>query len=54
VRRELHESLTHLRGLLDDGAESRYHADEHSIDEAQRVTGHAHQLHAVDRSPQVA
>ncbi|HEY7981822.1 MAG TPA: hypothetical protein VID19_10100 [Candidatus Eremiobacteraceae bacterium] len=54
VRRELHESLLHLRGLLDDGAASRYHADELSMDEAQRIKEHTHHLHSVDRSPQVA
>ena len=54
VRRELRESLLHLRGLLDDGAESRSHGDDIPIDEAQRVTGHPHQLHSVNRSPQVA
>jgi hypothetical protein len=54
VRRELHESLTHLRGLLDDGAESRYHADDLTPDEEQRVSAHARQLHSVGRSPQVA
>jgi hypothetical protein len=54
VRREMHESLMHLRGLLDDAAESRYHADDLAAEEPQRITGHAHPLHAVGRSPQVA
>ena len=54
ARRELHESLTHLRGLLDDGAESRYHVDDLAPGEEQLIAGHARQLHSAGRSPQVA
>jgi hypothetical protein len=54
ARRELHESLIHLRGLLEDNVEAKYHADEFLPDEEQRASGHGHPLHAVNRSPQVA
>jgi hypothetical protein len=54
ARRELHESLIHLRGLLDDNVESRYHPDDFLLDESQLAAGNGQQLHAVNRSPQVA
>ena len=54
ARRTLHESLVHLRGLLEDNVESKYHADDFLIDEAARSAAHSHQLHAGKRSPQIA
>ena len=54
ARRTLHESLVHLRGLLEDNVESKYHAEDFLIDEAARSAAHGHQLHAGERSPQVA
>lgn len=54
ARRGLHESLLHLRGLLEDNVESKNHADDFLIDEAARTSGRGQTLHAVNRSPQVA
>lgn len=54
ARRGLHESLTHLRGLLEDSLEPKYHADEFSTDEPALIAVQSHQLHAGNRSPQVA
>lgn len=54
ARRALHDSLLHLRGLLEDNVESKYHADDFLVDDAAIGAAHGRQLHAVDRSPQVA
>lgn len=53
-RRGLHESLIHLRGLLEDSVEPKYHVDDIMAEEAARAVAPSHQLHAVNRSPQVA
>lgn len=54
ARRELRESLIHLRGLLEDNVESKSYADDLLADDSLRPAGQGHQLHSVNRSPQVA
>ena len=54
AQRELRDSLVHLRGLLEDNVGSTYHTDDFLHDEAQSAAGTGQQLHAVNRSPQVA
>jgi hypothetical protein len=54
ARRELRESMLHLRGLLEDRAESKFHFDDAALDDAQKPAAPGHPLHAVNRSPQVA
>src|SRR5476649_711890 len=48
ARRGLLESLTHLRGLLEDSLEPKYHADDFVTEEAARTAVQNRPLHAVN------
>lgn len=54
ARRELRESLLHLRGLLEDRGDSKIHFDDVALDDAQKHSASSRSLQGVTRSPQVA